>query len=259
METIKKYRPEFPDGTVLRAEQLQQLATQAYVLPNLIFKNYANGIITGCDISVEEYQIVISTGVFCFEKELYMIETEIYVPYSPENKWIYLKIKYIDTISTNGENSHIFGIDFNENPTSKNELELCRFKLQKGAKLRVAYDNFEDMNTEFDTVNILHVPFSSEDRSTLHPKVLERFANELMALSPQNILDQMICMQILNNRAHINLKEIAAYLKFRADIHSDNITNINAYRELQNILWSEKGKLKPIKKKTIERRKIIVD
>ena len=37
-----------------------------------------------------------------------------------------------------------------------NEMELCRFKLKKGAILRTKYTDFFDRATEFDTVNTIN-------------------------------------------------------------------------------------------------------
>ena len=36
------------------------------------------------------------------------------------------------------------------------EFELCRFHLRRGAKLRDTYTCFQDMITEYDTVNLIH-------------------------------------------------------------------------------------------------------
>ena len=42
---IRKYLPSFKDGVIIRAKKMQQLADQVFLLPNLIYYDYTDGII----------------------------------------------------------------------------------------------------------------------------------------------------------------------------------------------------------------------
>ena len=44
MEIIR-HLPNFEDGVIIRAEKMKQLSDQVFLLPNLIYYNYTNGII----------------------------------------------------------------------------------------------------------------------------------------------------------------------------------------------------------------------
>ncbi|MFI3172761.1 MAG: hypothetical protein R3Y58_10435 [Eubacteriales bacterium] len=259
MEIIKKYRPVFRSGMVLKAEYLQQITKQVYRLTDLEYTNYSNGVITGCEVSVLDNQLIISVGLFCYDREIYMIEQDVLIDYISTNCWMYVKIKHIDNILKNEEQVQIFSIIFDNNIPTKCEIELCRFQLQKGAKLRINYDDFDDMNTEFDTVNIVHVPYSCVDKSTLHPKVLQMFANEFKSYFPSGVLDQVFCLQCINQYMPISLAGIADYLKFRDNTDIEEKTNLNLYKELQRIIGEAKNINKPIEKKAFPKRKIIVD
>lgn len=259
MEKFIAYKPDFQEGVLLKATKMNELANRAFALPNLMFTGYTNGIIAGLEISVEDEDIIVSKGVFFFEREIYTLDKDTKVAYSPVNEWRYLTICYLDRSQKfDGIENH-FALKLGDKIPKSSEIELCRFKLQIGAKLRFVYDDFEDMNTEFDTINLIYVPYSSKGQSTLHPKILEKYARELLATNPQNYLDQNFCLSILSTNATINAEGISTYLKFKEDIHLDKITNSSLYRKLSSILCAEKNNNSAPQKKIIQRRKIIID
>ena len=259
MEEFIKYRPRFDAGVILKAEKMNELVEHAFNLPDLVYRGYTKGIISGLDITIDGDFIVISKGLFLYEEEVYTLNKDIRISYHPTNNWNYLKIckkesmKKIDGIQTH------FVVISDDLLTKESELELCRFKLQEGAKLRYIYDDFEDMNTEFDTVNLIYSPYSSKEMAGLHPKILKNFAKEMLDLRPQNPLDTFFCMQVLGLNTTMNIEEIIRYIEIKKEENLGKVTNYTIYHHLLDILKKEKANSKGVKKKATPQRKILID
>lgn len=259
METIKKYRPLFQSKKVLKSTQLEQLTDQTFSLPNCFYYKFSNGIMSGFEIAVEKDNIIVSPGVFRYNHEMFVIDQDILIAYQANDTLMYLKLCFVGTKSTGEEEENEFYITLDELPSTKSDIELCRFRLQKGAKLRTKYDDFDDMSTEFDTVNLIHSPWSNQGCATLNPAILKRFAKEMMGLQNNKSIDVQFCMQILCSSFAMPMEGILSYFCFRDDMEMENLTNIQAYKKLRAIIGIEKDKERPTEKKPFPRRKIIID
>ena len=259
MEGFVKYRPKFGEGVILKAEKMNELVNHAFDLPDLLYTGYTTGIISGLDMKVEDNFINISKGVFLYEQEVYTLSKDIKIEYHPTNIWHYLKICKKETKEKiDGVQKH-FVVISDDLPTKESEIELCRFKLQEGAKLRYLYDDFEDMCTEFDTVNLIHSPYSSKDKVGLHQKILKNFAREMLDLRPQNPLDTFFCMQVLGLNTTMNTEEVIRYIEIKKEENLGKVTNYTVYHHLLDILKKEKANSKGVKKKATPQRKILID
>ena len=99
--------------------------------------------------------------------------------YSPTEEYALMKLIFEPPILTENFLQRNVRIILSADMTlAKNEMELCRFKLKKGAILRTKYTDFFDMATEFDTVNLINAPHSAVGGSTLSPAILRTFALE---------------------------------------------------------------------------------
>ncbi|MFI3212252.1 MAG: hypothetical protein R3Y24_02825 [Eubacteriales bacterium] len=259
METIKIIRPNFCDGVLLTTERMDALSHQSFRFSDFLHKDLSDGIISGFEISVEGKNIILKQGMFKYKEQVFLFDKDVIIPCSPTDKITYLKLSLKDTINKLGETTYYFYIGLSEEKTQANEIEFCRFRLQKGARLRYIYDGFDDMITEFDTINLIHCPYAAKGKASLHPAILNRFAAELVKTGTKNILDQNFCIKILADNSTISLESICAYLKFREDIEFEKPTNNRVYKTLNDILWTEKNKVKEIQKKPIQRRMIMVD
>lgn len=258
MEKFTIYKPSFDKGVLLKAVKMNELINHAFELPNLLYAGYTDGIISGLDVTVDDENIVISKGLFCYNSEIYTLNKQIHIPYYPINQWQYLAITHLDShVKLDGIDTH-FEIGLRDTIPKSQEIELCRFKLQEGARLRYIYDDFEDMKTEFDTVNLLYAPYASKDIVGLHPKILRNYAREMLDLKPENILDTFFCMQVLGLNTVMNTEEVVRYLEIRAEEKIEQISNFKLYRQLLQILNEEKSKTKTVQKKVTQQRKIMI-
>lgn len=255
-----KQIPVFKDGSILRTEMLEKLADFSFVLPNLMHEGFTDGVISGCDVTEFDGRVVVSKGVVMFSGQLFLIDEEFSAKYKPTNKTVFLKLCYFGKeIVKNGIN-HKFAIELSQEKIKSNEIALCCFKLQDGARLRFLYDDFEDLNTEYDTINIIHTVYSSKKYGTLNPRVLKIYAKELLSFNPQNMADIAFCMQILGGNMSTNIEAINAYILLKTGEDIDNVSNFKVYKSLLSILNDEKIKAKGHKSKnTIKKRTIMVD
>jgi len=123
---------------------------------------------------------------------------------------------------------------------SESEMEICRFKLKKGAVLRTNYTDFFDRATEFDTVNTINVPYAAKGGSTLAPEILRAFADEVKNFSLESE-DYNFCLAALSGKI-LNSAQIIFYIERRLKIELPAfVTNQTLYENLCLILNEIKG------------------
>ncbi len=252
--------PNFNDGVVLRAKALQTLADYIFVLPSLLRAGYGDGVVSGLEVTEAKGNIVVSSGIICVKSQLFLIDEPISIPYHKTNKTTYLKLQYVGDKKQKNFTEYIFSIELSEVECGKDEYELCRFKLQEGAKLRYIYDDFEDLCTEFDTINIINTPHSSKLHPTLNLNILKFFANEMLTILEKDILDTAFCMNILGANEPLNIEVVVLYIEIKTNNKIEEITNINIYNLLLQILKNQqKSKSETKEVKINKKRQIFID
>ena len=80
------------------------------------------------------------------------------------------------------------------------EVELCRFKLKDGARLRTEYKDFYDIQTEYDTLNLAHATWSAADGNSLSKEVTDFFARKVLACEEAGEGDRQFAYLLLQSR-----------------------------------------------------------
>ena len=181
------------------------------------------------------------------------------VEYSPTDEYMMMKIIFEPELETeNFIQRNINLILSHDMEIASNEMEICRFKLKKGAVLRTTYTDFFDRVTEFDTVNTINVPYAAIGGHTLSPEILINFANEARDFE---LCDQdfNFCLNALGG--HITSSEqISFYIEHRLKIELKSPTNQNLYDNLCLILREIKnGRRREIIGTRQRRREILLD
>lgn len=247
--------PKFKAGAILRQEMLQALFDQAYLANQLIYKGYSNGVLSGCALTTTMDAIIINEGIIFFEGQMYLFKEPVSVNYYPTNTTTVLKIKFSDEINDEAFSYREVDISLTEQTRLlKDELELCRFKLQDGARLRYEYQDFEDRDTEFDTLNVIYAAYSAKGKSTLAPEILYNFASELLELEQLSDLDVLFCTQLMGQDRPLHKKAIVTYLQRRNKMTLSDTSNYAIYYELLRVLENEKNGRK-VGERTPERKK----
>ena len=174
----QKY-PQFELLHILRTEALCAVRDCAFETLPLYLSSHGAGIVSGCDFVTTKDLITLNAGLILYDNFLYRITEPMSVHYAPTEEYILLKLIFEPKRKTELFLQRDIRIELSADMNlAANEMELCRFKLKKGAILRTKYTDFIDRSTEFDTVNTINAPYSAVGGSTLSPDILRAFASE---------------------------------------------------------------------------------
>lgn len=205
--------PLFAGGRILKKEALWDLRDYAYESWQLYYEDYTDGIIKGCEVRVEGQKLVVGRGIMKYRNFIYLLREEAVIPFTAENRLMVLKASFRK--KEGNPDCLVYQVAFflDDSPALQDDqIELCRFHLRAGSVLRDTYKNFSDMNTEYDTINLLHATMAGRGRGRMHPKVMLRFAETMQDSDIKSIEDIALCYHILQNEGEVERKVIDAYL-----------------------------------------------
>lgn len=207
--------PVFKDAHILRKSMLEALSDYAYLSGKLLHTGYGDGILSGCELTTTEDRIILNEGVFFYQGEMFFMKEPEEIFYFPTNTTTVLKL----CISGYKEEKSLLyremELVLEGEDGGKEGIELCRFKLQEGARLRYAYQDFFDRDTEFDTLNVIHAPYAVKGGSAISPEVTKAFAREMLAIKGLPTEDVQFCLQLLGREHPADNGMLAAYIGWR--------------------------------------------
>lgn len=257
---FKKNNPKFTQGRILKNEMLEELRDFSRNVVDITYANYSEGIISGFDLRVDQENITISQGIVKYQKEIIVLGETIKIPYEADDTKQILKLQFGENVIDADFETRVVKIILEDKPPQpENELELARFRLNKGAYLRLDYQNFEDFLTGHNTLNLVHQPYSSTNGTTLNPAILKYFARELLTYKTEHPHDLAIIYQVLNQNASISQELLTNYLQIRIEKSEPIQTNEQIHNGLTQILKMAKREMKNPKIKSNNNRKLIVD
>ncbi|MGM0368835.1 MAG: DNA and RNA helicase [Bacillota bacterium] len=228
--------PIFNRGSILKKEMLKNLRDYPRNLVNLYLADYSDGILAGSDLEIKGKEIIIKPGIIKYKQQLYLLNESKRLTYQATNQERLIKIKF-DLAEENGGfkewNSELYLTSGEDIATD--ELELGRFKLREGANLRTDYNQFSDFSTEYNTVNIINVKYSSVGKATLHPDIINFFANKILTSDTDNQFDISFALQALQSQV-VNRNLIKKYLMRKLELRQDSYTNLEIYQYLSRII-----------------------
>ncbi len=255
----QKY-PQFERLHILRTEALCSIRDRAFDTFPLLFENYGGGIISGCRPITTSNLITLSEGIIFHNNFLYLINAPMNVEYSPTEEYMMMKLIFEPQLETENFVQRNVSMILTPNLNlSENEMEICRFKLKKGAVLRTNYTDFFDRATEFDTVNTINAPYAAVGGSTLSPEILCAFADDAKNFELE-FEDYNFCLAALSGNI-LNSAQIVFYIERRLKIELPaQINNQILYEHLCLILQEIKnGRRREIIGTRRRRREIIVE
>lgn len=230
--------PQFEQKRLLRIEMLEQLRDYPKYYLGLLYQNFGDGIVSGCEIIWDKGKLTLSPGMVYRNGNLYFMEKPHSIECGAEDNLRYFKVQFLAEAKEAGKiigNTRILLDDRMPDPAC--EIELCRFRLQEGARLRDSHENFEDYATEYDTINLIHAPYASTGkRSTLNPVILREFAKETVKNGTIDPYDVSFTMNILANDGVLPAECILGYLDARLEGMKKEPDNQELYRGLSKVL-----------------------
>lgn len=258
---IGKMVPLFTRGNILTKEMLEALKEYAVKSGELSYIGYSDGILRGCNITTTEDLITLNQGIMIFNEIAYYITEPMTIEYHPTNEWNVLKASLQGEVRTDNFISRKIELTLvAENQVSEDDIEICRFKLQKGARLRYKYKDFKDLSTEYDTINELNSKWAAFKETSISPKILQAFYEETVKSSLTDMQDISFFQLISNLKGEaVNRATLSMYICNKIGKEYQLCSNKEIYDGLREALRQLKGGKATTGHTPLRNRVIIVD
>lgn len=250
--------PVFEAKNLLKKEMLDNLRDFPRDLFDLQYRGYSDGILTGCELEGYDGGFKIMPGILYYQGIPYYLKKPFDVSVQAEGRLTYIKVRFLGRTIGARQEEYLSQIFIDERiPNPNYELELGRFKLQVGARLRTEYVDYYDFATEFDTMNRIHVPYATPGRHGIWPQILRCFSETLMDFSIQNPWDCAFCINCLQQKEAMPYEAVRAYLNKRLR-QTGEYTNEEIYRALRHILQEMGGRMESSEQPEKKEKKLIM-
>lgn len=229
--------PLFKQGNLLTRQMLESIEDYEISFSRTIYSGYSNGILRGCNIRGEQGVIYVDEGIIIFDEQILFVPNTV-VAVSQSNNWQALKI-YVQEINNDANfcTRNLYLAFSDKLDDESNAIELCRVRLQQGAIIRCEYRNFEDLNTEFDTINVVNSQWSSFEEKSISPLLLKAFANEAIKSSLSNPADIAFIQSIMSMKGEtLTRGQIQFYISSRLGMAYTTMSNIDIFNHFSSIL-----------------------
>jgi hypothetical protein len=264
VEEVKEMQnlyPLFERNRILKKELLWSLRDYSFSQIQLEYQEYGQGIIQGCLVQVQGSELVVGPGMIKYGGFICLMMEEQRIEYGPKEQTQYLKLK-IET-DRNSPDYIVYDIQLLldlKGKQSDNEFELCRFNLRKGARLRDRYKDFFDMETVYDTMNVLHADWGGLGGSAVAPAVIRYFAESVLENRNSLSDDGSFAYFCLSQTGAVPVKILADYCNRRiGKPPEDRMDAVGFYRSLCAILDQIQKEKETKDRDKKERRRILVD
>lgn len=228
--------PIFEHKNLLKKSMLDALRDYPLSLSRMCFAGYGDGILEGCGLHWDKDVLYLETGLLHYQGEIYRMEEICPLACAATDQLTYLKVRFATVDYERGRRGGMGEVLLSTIPAENGEMELGRFRLQEGARLRTAYEGFEDYQTEYDTVNRIHAPYAGPGGAGLWPQLLRTYAEELLETGTTNAYDVSFAMTVLGADGQAAPACISAYLTRAGEKAGEQPSNGEYYQKLLRIL-----------------------
>ena len=204
--------PLFERNRILKKEMLWSMRDYSFGCLSLEYQQYADGILSGCEVSVRNKVLVIGPGMVKYHGFVSLILEEMTVPYEPSGQMNVLKLRMSESESPDAV-AHQLDLVLDPDITCKeNEFEVCRFCLREGASLRTDYTDFDDMRTRYDTVNLIDAGWAGIEAATLSPAITRYYAKMILQEESSELQDVTFAWLCFNSHTTVSKYVVEDYL-----------------------------------------------
>lgn len=203
----------------MKKEYMWSLRDYSFGFMGVQYGEFSDGIITGCGLRVKPEVIEIAPGLVKHHGFVYLFTEPLTVEYGPTEAFVSLKLRLTK------KPVQLDYIDYDADPfldsdleCKADEAELCRFKLKKGFALRDQYKDFYDIETEFDTVNLVHASWAGLHAPTLAPAITRYFAREALKCRPESAKDIQFVSLCLERETAVPRILIEDYVRCKLEL-----------------------------------------
>lgn len=211
--------PIFSRDMILKADMLEHLKMYPRDFFQVMYRDYSDGVIAGAGLRIVDGKtILVEPGILKFDGVLYHMSEPVLLDEYERGADLVIRVHFNQREEDVYEVRNETVVDIcSPTELGERDMELGHFVLKEGAVLRQDYQNFQDMTTFHNTINILNVPFAMTGGvSTLSPEVLYAFGKEMLNYNLSDGYDiafVSLCMQYKPIDRHF----IEKYLEHRVD------------------------------------------
>lgn len=165
--------PAFERGRIMKKELLWTLRDYSYSALELQYKDYTDGIISGCKIRVEDNLLYIAPGIMKCQGFIFLFTQESQIEYAPTEYSISLKFRLI---------------------------------------AREVLPDYVKYETEFDTVNLANATWAAVGENTLSKEITDYFARKVMECSHADVKDIQFAYFLLQSKEAIRCEVLRDYI-----------------------------------------------
>lgn len=231
--------PAFERGRIMKKELLWALRDYSYSALQLRYQDYPNGILSGCRIRTDDENLYIAPGMIKCQDFIFLRTKEERIAYVPAEAYVSLKFRLAEKEALPDYTRYLTELALDGClERGQNEIELCRFKLKKGARLRTDYKDFYDIQTEFDTVNLANATWSSVGQNTLSKEVTDCFAKKILECDKAEDKDIQFAYLLLQGKEAVDYRILTDYIcrKTGGEDRGGLISTEKAFHKLEDIL-----------------------
>lgn len=223
---IQNIYPLFERGRIMKKELMLAIRNYSFEYVAARYQEFSDGVIFGCSLKVHPDGIEIGIGGIKYGGFIYLVSEPMRVAYAPTDRMTALKVRFYPAEQDADSIRHAGELVLEESlECEENELELCRFRLQRGSRLRDDYKSMEDIETGFDTLNLANSSHAAVGGMTLSPAITERFAQEALTYRLENPWDITFCAQCMTSGLAVPRALIQAYVTAKLGLDKQELDN----------------------------------
>ena len=250
---MQEYRePLFCKGRVLKKESLEALRDFPGKFARLGLSDWADGVLFGFDISFENEQeenrgqLIIEAGAVWQEGQPVLTERNI-LPFDAYDQPVTVRLRFYPASRTDDFYVRPYELSLESGESDSDGLELGRFRLSKGAKLRKEYRDLQDFITAYNTLNITGIPYAGPKGITVSPVLLRAFAHTILENEVAEDLDVNFALLCLNHPP-VSRECLLRYVSRRLYMPYRELTHSEIYQQLVRIAENGSRRVAPRRK-----------
>ena len=198
---------QFPHKAILTSTMLNEIYSYPRELSRLILSEYGNGIICGLDYSIKDGDLILSSGIFRLNGEIYLLRDNLNISELAEKNSLVNSMRYFITFEKKS--------CAKEPCLTEKNLELVFTKEKPACTLgsfvflerkKFSLPTLTNENNPFENIfrrsvlNLLEVPFAEMQGATFHPLLFRLVKIFLSQKKNKTPFDYAILVHLLNNQ-----------------------------------------------------------
>ena len=226
--------PLFARGRTLKKESLDIMRDFPRDLFDIAFCEYSDGVLYGLSVSAQHEHVYVSSGAIKHLGNIIIIKQQA-LPFTMFEQFVSVKVSIGSKETSKDFETISLEIKTDTNLSlHKNEWELGRFTLSKGARLRLEYTGVSDFKTPNNTLDLTEVLYAGVGKATFSVKLLKIFAQTLLQVANPSPIDTSFAFTVLNSE-RVQRDFILWYIAKRLNRPFAELSNIEIYQNIVSI------------------------